>query len=67
MEVTMTTDEHKAERKIIQIDIVVLHGQYDHDVCRSYQCICGKQIEDWLKDFELPTAFYYSTIVIIGL
>jgi cytochrome c oxidase subunit 3 len=26
-----------------------------------------KQIErDWLTDFELPTAFYYSTIVIIG-
>jgi cytochrome c oxidase subunit 3 len=21
---------------------------------------------DWLTDFELPTAFYYSTIVIIG-
>jgi cytochrome c oxidase subunit 3 len=66
MEVTMTTDEHNQERKIIQIDIVVLHGQYDYDVCRSYQCICGsKSRVDWLTDFELPTAFYYSTIVIM--
>jgi hypothetical protein len=60
----MTTDEHQ-ERKIIQIDIAVLHGQYDYDVCGSYQCIC-KQIESGLVDWFWINNFYYSTIVIIG-
>jgi hypothetical protein len=50
MEVTMTTDEHKSRTEKIQIDIAVLHGQYDYDVCGSYQCICGKQIESGLVD-----------------
>jgi hypothetical protein len=51
MEVTMTTDEHKSRTgRSYLIDIAVLHGQYDYDVCRSYQCICGKQIESGLVD-----------------
>ncbi len=28
--------------------------------------VVSKSRADWLKDFELPTAFYYSTAVIIG-
>jgi cytochrome c oxidase subunit 3 len=28
--------------------------------------VVSKSRVDWLTDFELPTAFYYSTIVIIG-
>lgn len=28
--------------------------------------VVSKSRADWLKNFELPTAFYYSTIVIIG-
>jgi cytochrome c oxidase subunit 3 len=28
-------------------------------------CVSKSRV-DWLTDFELPTAFYYSTIVIIG-
>jgi cytochrome c oxidase subunit 3 len=28
--------------------------------------VVNKSRVDWLTDFELPTAFYYSTIVIIG-
>ena len=28
--------------------------------------VVSKSRADWLKDFQLPTAFYYSTIVIIG-
>jgi len=28
--------------------------------------VVSKSRADWLKDFQLPTAFYYSTVVIIG-
>jgi len=28
--------------------------------------VVSKSRADWLKNFELPTAFYYSTLVIIG-
>jgi len=28
--------------------------------------VVSKSRADWLKDFQLPTAFYYSTLVIIG-
>jgi cytochrome c oxidase subunit 3 len=28
--------------------------------------VVSKSRVDWLTDFELPTPFYYSTIVIIG-
>jgi cytochrome c oxidase subunit 3 len=28
--------------------------------------VVSKSRADWLKDFQLPTAFYYSTVVIMG-
>ena len=28
--------------------------------------VVSKSRADWLKDFQLPTAFYWSTLVIIG-
>jgi hypothetical protein len=57
MEVTMT-DEHKSRTGRRSYKLILLFSMVnDYDVCRSYQCICGKQIRvDWLTDFELPTA-----------
>jgi cytochrome c oxidase subunit 3 len=68
MDITMTSEHKARDSEIIQIDIVVCYGQHDHDVCRTHKCVRGANQSrvDWLKSFELPTAFYYSTLVILG-
>jgi cytochrome c oxidase subunit 3 len=57
MEMTMTAAEQNQEQKIIQIDLL-FYGQYDNDVCRITSAfVVSKSRVDWLKDFQLPTAF----------
>ncbi|SDZ88430.1 cytochrome c oxidase subunit 3 [Flavobacterium gillisiae] len=68
MEVTMTTDEHNARTarsyKLILLFAMVSMTMMFAGLTSAF--VVSKSRVDWLKDFELPTAFYYSTIVIIG-
>jgi cytochrome c oxidase subunit 3 len=68
MEVTMTTDEHKSRTgrsyKLILLFSMVSMTMMFAGLTSAF--VVSKSRVDWLTDFELPTAFYYSTIVIIG-
>ncbi|MGO4820414.1 MULTISPECIES: cytochrome c oxidase subunit 3 [unclassified Flavobacterium] len=68
MEMTMTTEEHKLRTarsyKLILIFAMVSMIMMFAGLTSAF--VVSKSRVDWLKDFELPTAFYYSTVVIIG-
>jgi cytochrome c oxidase subunit 3 len=68
MEVTMTTDEHKSRTgrsyKLILLFSMVSMTMMFAGLTSAF--VVSKSRVDWLTDFELPIAFYYSTIVIIG-
>ncbi|WP_339918934.1 cytochrome c oxidase subunit 3 [uncultured Flavobacterium sp.] len=68
MEVTMTTDEHNARTarsyKLILLFAMVSMTMMFAGLTSAF--VVSKSRVDWLKDFELPTAFYYSSIVIIA-
>ena len=64
----MTKDEHKARTgrsyKLILLFAMVSMTMMFAGLTSAF--VVSKSRVDWLKDFELPTAFYYSTIVILG-
>ena len=68
MDITMTKDEHKARTgrsyKLILLFAMVSMTMMFAGLTSAF--VVSKSRVDWLKDFELPTAFYYSTIVILG-
>ncbi|WP_369752594.1 heme-copper oxidase subunit III [Flavobacterium sp. WC2409] len=68
MEVTMTTNEHRLRTarsyKLILLFAMVSMTMMFAGLTSAF--VVSKSRVDWLKDFQLPTAFYYSTIVIIG-
>ncbi|MBE0391660.1 cytochrome c oxidase subunit 3 [Flavobacterium sp. PL002] len=68
MEMTMTKDEHKLRTarsyKLILLFAMVSMIMMFAGLTSAF--VVSKARVDWLKDFELPTAFYYSTIVIIA-
>ena len=68
MGVTMTADEHKARTarsyKLILLFAMVRMTMMFAGLTSAF--VVSKSRVDWLKDFQLPTAFYISTIVIIG-
>ncbi|MBA0882837.1 cytochrome c oxidase subunit 3 [Flavobacterium undicola] len=68
MGVTMTVDEHKARTarsyKLILLFAMVSMTMMFAGLTSAF--VVSKSRVDWLKDFQLPTAFYISTIVIIG-
>ena len=68
MEVTMTTDEHKSRTgrsyKLILLFSMVSMTMMFAGLTSAF--VVSKSRVDWLKDFELPSAFYFSTLVIIG-
>ena len=68
MEVTMTTEEYKSRTarsyKLILLFAMVSMTMMFAGLTSAF--VVSKSRVDWLKDFELPTAFYFSTIVIIG-
>ncbi|MEZ7497454.1 cytochrome c oxidase subunit 3 [Flavobacterium sp. Arc3] len=68
MEVTMTRDEYKSRTarsyKLILLFAMVSMTMMFAGLTSAF--VVSKSRVDWLKDFELPTAFYFSTIVIIG-
>ncbi|RVT78560.1 heme-copper oxidase subunit III [Flavobacterium sufflavum] len=68
MGVTMTADEHKARTarsyKMILLFAMVSMTMMFAGLTSAF--VVSKSRADWLKDFQLPTAFCISTIVIIG-
>jgi cytochrome c oxidase subunit 3 len=68
MDITMTTDEHKSRTarsyKLILLFAIVSMIMMFAGLTSAF--VVSKSRADWLKDFQLPTAFFISTIAIIG-
>ncbi|MBP6181461.1 cytochrome c oxidase subunit 3 [Flavobacterium sp.] len=68
MGITMTTDEHKSRTarsyKLILLFAMVSMTMMFAGLTSAF--VVSKSRADWLKDFQLPTAFYFSTAAIIG-
>ncbi|KIA96105.1 MULTISPECIES: cytochrome c oxidase subunit 3 [unclassified Flavobacterium] len=68
MEMTMTKDEDRARSakssKLILLFAMVSMTMMFAGLTSAF--VVSKSRTDWLKDFQLPSAFYYSTLVIIG-
>ncbi|NGY36279.1 heme-copper oxidase subunit III [Flavobacterium sp. XN-5] len=68
MEVTMTAEEHKMRTgrsyKLILLFAMVSMTMMFAGLTSAF--VVSKSRVDWLKDFQLPSAFYFSTLVIIG-
>ncbi len=64
----MTTDEHKSRTarsyKLILLFAMVSMTMMFAGLTSAF--VVSKSRADWLKDFQLPTAFYFSTAAIIG-
>jgi cytochrome c oxidase subunit 3 len=67
MEMTMTTDEHELRTarsyKLILLFAMVSMTMMFAGLTSAF-CSAGSRVG--IKNFELPTAFYFSTIAIIG-
>lgn len=64
----MTIEEHK-ERKARSYKLLLIFAMISMFMMfagLTSAFVVSKSRVDWLKDFQLPTAFYYSTAVIIG-
>lgn len=68
MEMTMTTNEHQSRTarsyKLILLFAMVSMTMMFAALTSAF--VVSKSRADWLKDFQLPTAFFISTIVILG-
>jgi cytochrome c oxidase subunit 3 len=68
MEMTMTAEDHKARTarsyKLILLFAMVSMTMMFAGLTSSY--VVSHSRADWLKNFELPSAFYFSTIAILG-
>jgi len=68
METTMTTEEHKSRTarsyKLLLLFAMISMIMMFAGLTSAF--VVSKSRADWLKDFQLPTAFYFSTAVIIG-
>ncbi|HWS60878.1 MAG TPA: cytochrome c oxidase subunit 3 [Flavobacterium sp.] len=68
MTTIMTTEEHKARTarsyKLLLLFAMISMVMMFAGLTSAF--VVSKSRADWLKDFQLPTAFYYSTVVIIG-
>ena len=68
MEMTMTKSEEQVRKsksaKLILLFAMVSMTMMFAGLTSAF--VVSKSRADWLKNFELPTAFYYSTAVIIG-
>ncbi len=67
MATTMTADEHKARTsrsyKLLLWFAMVSMTMMFAGVSSAF--VVSKSREDWMKDFQLPTAFYFSTLAIV--
>ena len=68
MEMIMTTEEQKSRTdrsyKLILLFAMVSMTMMFAGLTSAF--VVSKSRADWLKDFQLPIAFYYSTAAIIG-
>jgi cytochrome c oxidase subunit 3 len=68
MTTTMTAEEHKSRTarsyKLLLLFAMISMIMMFAGLTSAF--VVSKSRADWLKDFQLPTAFYYSTLVIIG-
>ena len=68
MEMTMTAEDYKARTarsyKLILLFAMVSMTMMFAGLTSAY--VVSQSRADWLKDFQLPTAFFYSTAVIIA-
>ncbi|WP_163398078.1 cytochrome c oxidase subunit 3 [Flavobacterium fluviatile] len=68
MEMTMEISEEQARKsksaKLILLFAMVSMTMMFAGLTSAF--VVSKSRADWLKDFQLPSAFYYSTAVIIG-
>ena len=64
----MTVEEHRgrAARSYKLILLFAMVSMFMMFAGLTSAFVVSKSRTDWLKDFQLPTAFYYSTAVIIG-
>lgn len=68
MEMEMTTDEHQSRTarsyKLLLLFAMISMTMMFAGLTSAF--VVSKSRADWLKDFQLPTAFYFSTAVIIS-
>lgn len=68
MTTTMTTEEHQSRTarsyKLLLLFAIISMIMMFAGLTSAF--VVSKSRVDWLKDFQLPTAFFYSTVVIIG-
>ena len=68
MTTTMTSEEHKLRTarsyKLLLLFTMISMIMMFAGLTSAF--VVSKSRADWLKDFQLPTAFYFSTVVIIG-
>jgi cytochrome c oxidase subunit III len=68
MEMTMTAEDYKARTarsyKLILLFAIVSMTMMFAGLTSAY--VVSQSRADWLKNFELPSAFYFSTIAILG-
>lgn len=68
MTTTMTAEEHKSRSdrsyKLLLMFAMISMIMMFAGLTSAF--VVSKSRADWLKDFQLPTAFFYSTVVIIG-
>ncbi|WP_268848773.1 cytochrome c oxidase subunit 3 [Flavobacterium aestivum] len=68
MEMTMTTEEHKSRTarsyKLILLFAMVSMTMMFAGLTSAY--VVSQSRADWAKNFQLPSAFYFSTIAILG-
>jgi cytochrome c oxidase subunit III len=68
MTATMTAEEHKSRSdrsyKLLLLFAMISMIMMFAGLTSAF--VVSKSRADWLKDFQLPTAFFYSTLVIIG-
>lgn len=67
MTTTMTADEHKSRTarsyKLLLVFAMISMIMMFAGLTSAF--VVSRSRADWLKNFQLPTAFYYSTVVII--
>ena len=68
MTTTMTAEEHKSRSdrsyKLLLLFAMISMIMMFAGLTSAF--VVSKSRVDWLKDFQLPSAFYFSTVVIIG-
>lgn len=68
MEMTLKTNEEQEQKsksaKLILLFAMVSMTMMFAGLTSAF--VVSKSRADWLKDFQIPIAFYYSTLVIIG-